>query len=601
MHKILLMIATVPLFWHAAATEPVEWMARPGDAPRLFNRHHGSTLAVRCTFSGFGSAFAPGADVRLWYQTNGMAAAWWSVPASVSSNVITATFGPEADVGADRYALCIGAPSNAYASAVLKLMPSPGFTPSLLPPPIQLLDFAAIPVTNAPWLTPPEVDARIAELAPQGLTTNDVCDIVTNEVPHLIGYTEWELYIEGEKAFYSFDLAWNGTEWYAVIFLPSGIDDFGAGGTFDSVSLPCGIVEFRREAIYERHNALGLAYRSDVPTNTSQLANGAGFVTESYLGDLVGPLADKVEALSNKVSTAGNAVGVLWRYVYGDTVWIAVTNYMRMVNGIAPSLQLWEVRNGTTNCVYWSREEITNVTAGLIHDCKTNLEATVAAATNATPDKAWSKYQSATGAENPQHDRITIISTPAIMLTGGGEWYEYVSTGGSSTWVLRSNGLAKFGGDTNGFFRVEDDEGKAQFEVINTAERTLDARVSDTGWDGNGNFVVTYNWTDSTQPKLYAKPSLDAPGVGEENGEINALGITVEWERVGGYWTATVLQDTRAPRLFIYAKVTQPGVKAVVNRAPTQLDGGLIVDGAQYRIVPYATGGKTYLTLEAVQ
>ena len=306
-------------------------------------------------------------------------------------------------------------------------------------------------------------------------------------------------------------------------------------------------------------------------------------------------------AKTNDVNAISASVGVLWSYVYGQSVWIAVTNYMRTAAGVSPSFQLWEVRNGVTNCVYWSREEITNVTAGLIHDCKTNLEATVAAATNAMPKKSWSSYQSATGAENPQPERITIVSTPAIQMTGGGEWYEYVSTGGSSIWVLRSNGLTNLRGGTNGFFRVEDDEGRAQFEVVNTADVTLDAVPLATGWDGSGNFVATWNWTNNVQPVLYAALNLDDPSVGEENGEINSLGISVSWAKVDGYWAATVQRDTFSPRLFVHAKVAQPGVKAVVHSSPTQLDGGLLINGTQYRIVPYTTGGKTYLTLEAWQ
>ena len=42
----------------------------------------------------------------------------------------------------------------------------PGFTPKALPLPVEMLDFAAVAYPNAPWLTRPEVDARIAELAP---------------------------------------------------------------------------------------------------------------------------------------------------------------------------------------------------------------------------------------------------------------------------------------------------------------------------------------------------------------------------------------------------------------------------------------------------
>ncbi|MBR4651814.1 MAG: hypothetical protein IKO72_00505 [Kiritimatiellae bacterium] len=181
------------------ASVPLSWTATPRNpAPVAFDRHHGETLEFRCVFSGFGELpFGQAADIRLWYQTNGMAAAWWSVPASVSSNVLSATFPPQADPGADRLSLFFGAPSNAYASAVLRLRHSPGFTPNVLPAPEsgyteQDPVFAAWLADNPPREeTDPTVPAWAkAETPPQTMTTNDVQAIVTNEVA---GFTEWRL------------------------------------------------------------------------------------------------------------------------------------------------------------------------------------------------------------------------------------------------------------------------------------------------------------------------------------------------------------------------------------------------------------------------
>ena len=124
----------------ARAAVPLSWETRPGSpAPVSFDRHHGETLELRCTLSGFGQdgpVFAQGADIRLWYQTNGMGSVWWSAPAAVASNVVTATWSPDLDPGADRVSIFLGAPSNVYASAVLRLRHSPGFTPASLPIPV---------------------------------------------------------------------------------------------------------------------------------------------------------------------------------------------------------------------------------------------------------------------------------------------------------------------------------------------------------------------------------------------------------------------------------------------------------------------------------
>ena len=121
----------------AIAAVPLSWDVRPGNpAPASFDRYHGEALEFRCTFRGFGELpFPSGADIRLWYQTNGMGSAWWSAPATIQSNVLTATWSPALDPGADRVSLFFGAPSNAYASAALRLRHSPGFAPGTMPDP----------------------------------------------------------------------------------------------------------------------------------------------------------------------------------------------------------------------------------------------------------------------------------------------------------------------------------------------------------------------------------------------------------------------------------------------------------------------------------
>lgn len=148
----------------AIAAVPLAWDARPGNpAPASFDRYHGEALEFRCTFRGFGELpFAAGADVRLWYQTNGMGQAWWSAPATIQSNVLSATWSPALDPGADRVSLFFGAPSNAYASAVLRLRHSPGFAPGGMPDPESFRE--SDPVFAA-WLatyTPPNTSLEPA-------------------------------------------------------------------------------------------------------------------------------------------------------------------------------------------------------------------------------------------------------------------------------------------------------------------------------------------------------------------------------------------------------------------------------------------------------
>lgn len=153
----------------ACAAVPLEWIATPQrPAPATFDRFHGESLVFRCTFSGFGALPFDGAsDVRLWYQTNGMGAAWWSLPATVSSNVLEAAWGPSCDPGAERVAFFFGAPSNAYAAAQVRFRNSPGAHPNDLEPPSVLDWRAELAAAMNEVYTKAEADARITELAPR--------------------------------------------------------------------------------------------------------------------------------------------------------------------------------------------------------------------------------------------------------------------------------------------------------------------------------------------------------------------------------------------------------------------------------------------------
>ena len=138
---------------HAAV--PIAWTNAPGMPPHMPPPvPHGSKVEFSVTLKGFSDpAISADADVRLWYQTNGMGSAWFSAPATFASNVITAAFGPAQDTGADRVNCFFGAPSNVFASAVLRLSHAPGFTPSMVELPPKVIDFGSVELRNIYALT----------------------------------------------------------------------------------------------------------------------------------------------------------------------------------------------------------------------------------------------------------------------------------------------------------------------------------------------------------------------------------------------------------------------------------------------------------------
>lgn len=185
------------------AAVPVAWTNTPGMSPRVLPPiPHGSTVDFEVTLGGYTTPpVADGADVRMWFQTNGMGGAWWSAPATISGNVIRSTFGPAQDTGADRVSVFFGAPSNVFASAVLRLSHAPGFAPNVLEIPRAALDFATVEYSHAPWVeteqdptvpawakaeNPPQTDisgkADKSELAAAATSATNYTDEATNDL-----------------------------------------------------------------------------------------------------------------------------------------------------------------------------------------------------------------------------------------------------------------------------------------------------------------------------------------------------------------------------------------------------------------------------------
>jgi hypothetical protein len=740
-----------PFAFRLHASVPLAWDVRPGQpAPVMFDRYHGETIDFSATFRGFGELpFSPGADVRLWYQTNGMGAAWWSAPATVSSNVLSATWSPALDPGADRVSLFFGAPSNAYAAAVLRLRHSPGFAPGALPDPIAFhesdpvfsewlatntlsstlgatiaeaearIGAEIVAATNAvrvvrkfdpgvdAWTVSGAMDLRLgkerdgyyvgtsggktyallytwhewtfgtaqdnATVAGEPASTNlafeiggatyalskgewvdvplaTLDDIPSADLTPSTNYTDRAFSAFAETGTverarsYGTPTRWtdaNGDVWEAldvwqgdgVSLIPNGVnawssndddswllfnngtwtagidaraDVFSCSGQEDDTSLVMqgeyGTITLNRTITTNLAGRVALT--NDIPTVPEWAKEPSPpSYSAADVGAAPASIVPVITTVSNAAETAKLNAETALRIVLGESVWFAVTNYMRTVEGVIPSLQLWEVRDSATNLVYDSREEITNTVRVLTSELRAELEARI-------PSKAWGNYQS-DGTDNPEPGKVAIVNQPTVILTGGGTFNKYVEVGDSSVWVLQSSGPVSFGGNTNGnFFAVLDDEGNAHFRVAKTDSYDLPAFISDVLPRQSQNHILIYTATTnrhgnavSEHPTLSVCSDLkDSLWYEEVEGEIDALGISVSWARDDTIpaWVATVTPDTYPPHLFFRCKVKQEGGVAVINTAPTRFDGGIQIGNGTYRLVPYTSGGKTYLTVEGM-
>ena len=110
--------------------------------------YHGETIEFRAVR---GRSVVTNVEYScVYYQTNGMDSVWWHTDGLV--------FHPTNDVGAASYRFFLEGRDDLgrdwHANGLLRLLPSPGFTPNTVELPVARLDFAAVDVLNPPWTDP---------------------------------------------------------------------------------------------------------------------------------------------------------------------------------------------------------------------------------------------------------------------------------------------------------------------------------------------------------------------------------------------------------------------------------------------------------------
>ena len=174
----LVLHSCIPEPAYAATPLQLRWTAELSD-PKPYNAvlFQGESADLVATLKLYGRAVAleDTATASLYWQTHGMGSAWWQSPATVTTaGVVTASWTPSMDAGADLYRWHIGV-ANAASSTIyrafgaFRVHPSPGETPNVLAPPVRWIDFDLVAISNAPWATP----ADVAEATEGMLTTED--------------------------------------------------------------------------------------------------------------------------------------------------------------------------------------------------------------------------------------------------------------------------------------------------------------------------------------------------------------------------------------------------------------------------------------------
>ena len=523
-----------------SAALPLSWTVETSRAQvAQFESYRGETLDLEATMQSYGKPFSEVLQPSLYWQTNGMGAAWWMAPATASGNVLRATWSPTNDCGGTVYNCFIGGTGATYRAAFrLRMLPSPGFTPNHIPLPTVKAE--SDPVFSA-WLATNEFSSA-------ALDTNTVLGLITSATNELEGVGTGRQIIRGSNQYGPWDI---------TVF-----------------------------------NA-----------QTAQTAHG-----DSDGRSIIDTYAEKSEVndLHDRYNEISGTVSAWQTYWDGDDVRVTVTNYYGNLD--IPSLyleqkmQVDETHDSPWFKVVWDERTRWNrfmpTFSALTNDVAQNKA-----------DRAWGVYDSSTGEYSP--DGLLQLSQEQIMIAPGMSYQKTVTAGGNAYWVLRANDPTTVSGVTsNGFFRIEDFDGNALFEIVKGDKRVVGASIASINIEDYG-LTLTFNVESDNPPEVYFANSLsDGEWNRIERSGESAWAVQhweVEWSGASGAWVASITWNGGSIGMpsppnppqqgFFRATYETGGNTYIRNNVATSIDK-VVVGGIEYTVTVETVNGKKLLVLQ---
>ncbi len=523
-----------------SAALPLSWTVETSRAQvAQFESYRGETLDLEATMQSYGKPFSEVLQPSLYWQTNGMGAAWWMAPATASGNVLRATWSPTNDCGGTVYNCFIGGTGATYRAAFrLRMLPSPGFTPNHIPLPTVKAE--SDPVFSA-WLATNEFSSA-------ALDTNTVLGLITSATNELEGVGTGRQIIRGSNQYGPWDI---------TVF-----------------------------------NA-----------QTAQTAQG-----DSDGRSIIDTYAEKSEVndLHDRYNEISGTVSAWQTYWDGDDVRVTVTNYYGNLD--IPSLYLEqkmpvdETHDSPWFKVVWDERTRWNrfmpTFSALTNDVAQNKA-----------DRAWGVYDSSTGEYSP--DGLLQLSQEQIMIAPGMSYQKTVTAGGNAYWVLRANDPTTVSGVTsNGFFRIEDFDGNALFEIVKGDKRVVGASIASINIEDYG-LTLTFNVESDNPPEVYFANSLsDGEWNRIERSGESAWAVQhweVEWSGASGAWVASITWNGGSIGMpsppnppqqgFFRATYETGGNTYIRNNVATSIDK-VVVGGIEYTVTVETVNGKKLLVLQ---
>lgn len=180
------------------------------------------------------------------------------------------------------------------------------------------------------------------------------------------------------------------------------------------------------------------------------------------------------------------------------------------------------------------------------------------------------------------------------MIASGMAWQKTVTAGGSAIWVLKATNPTMLSGQTeNGFFRIEDGDGNALFEIVKGDKRVVGATATGITMDGMS-MLITYSVESAEHPTLEVCTDLRANAWATET---DTTAATVSWSGSSGNWVATVTPVGARPQLFAKATYESGGETYIRHSAP--ISGGILCTDGVHKVRPvYNNGAITWTVVQ---
>ena len=313
----------------------------------------------------------------------------------------------------------------------------------------------------------------------------------------------------------------------------------------------------------------------------------------------------EVEDLHAQVNSLGDhyneilgTVSAWQTYWDGDDVRVTVTNYYGNLDH--PSLYLEQkMPADADHSASWFKT---------IWDERTRWNAFLAGYASLTnhvnqnlADRAWGVYDSSTGEYSP--DGLLQLSHEQILIGGGMAYQKTVTSGGSAYWVLTANGPTTLSGQTEtGYFRIQDADGNALFEIVKGDKRIVGATATAIKATGNG-VTIHYNSVSSEPPALEWcddlrtadwQPVTARSGGGASPPPDQPM---ASWSGESGAWVADVTFGEAPRAAFFKASYEAGGNTYIRNNVASSLDK-VVVGGIEYTVTVETVNGKKLLVLQ---